>query len=173
MELKSQDVLVLLKLVAYGAEPWIYPKLSKDLNLSLSMVHSCIQRAELSRLLDAHGERPRPNRNNLKEFLLHGVKYAFPAQTGSPTRGVPTAYAAPPLDKLFSEDSELPPVWPLAQGSVRGLEFSPLHPKAPAAAIKDPKLYELLALVDAIRGGRAREREIAAKELSTRLSTWR
>ena len=35
----------------------------------------------------------------------------------------------------------------------------------PKAAKNDPALYQLLALVDAIRGGRAREREIAKKEL--------
>jgi hypothetical protein len=33
------------------------------------------------------------------------------------------------------------------------------------------KLYELLALVDAIRDGRAREREIAIRELKARLSS--
>jgi hypothetical protein len=31
-------------------------------------------------------------------------------------------------------------------------------------------LYELLALVDAIRGGKSRERELATKELRHRLS---
>lgn len=173
MELKSQDILILLKMVAYGAESWNYPKLSKELDLSLSMVHSSIKRAEVARLFEQHTSPPKPSRTNLKEFLLHGVKYAFPAETGSPTRGIPTAYAAPPLDKLLAESSDLPPVWPYATGSVRGTEFSPLHPKAPGAAMKDPRLYELLALLDAIRGGRAREREIGAKELSARVSSWR
>lgn len=173
MELKSQDILIVLKIVAYGSESWNYPKLSKDLGLSLSMVHSSIKRSEAARLFETHGTPPKPARSNLKEFLVHGVKYAFPAETGSPTRGLPTSYAAPPLDKLLIEDTDLPPVWPYSMGSVRGTEFSPLHPKAPAAAMKDPKLYELLALLDAIRGGRARERELAVKELSARVSSWR
>ena len=43
-----------------------------------------------------------------------------------------------------------------------------LHKSAPAAA-KDPALYELLALIDAVRDGRVRERKLAEKELSTRL----
>jgi hypothetical protein len=34
---------------------------------------------------------------------------------------------------------------------------------------KDVKLYELLALVDAVRIGRAREKEIAIKELKSRI----
>jgi hypothetical protein len=39
----------------------------------------------------------------------------------------------------------------------------------PKAARRDPVLYELLALVDALRDGRARERRMAERELSTRL----
>jgi hypothetical protein len=35
--------------------------------------------------------------------------------------------------------------------------------------VKDKDLYELLALVDAIRDGSAREGEIAKRELSVRL----
>ena len=34
------------------------------------------------------------------------------------------------------------------------------------------KLYELLVLADAIRGGRQREREIAVKEISRRLKDY-
>lgn len=173
MELKSQDILVLLKLVSYGEQSWNYTRLSSDLDLSLSMVHSGVKRAQSARLFEANLNPPRPSRTNLKEFLVHGVKYAFPAEVGSATRGIPTGYAAPPLDKVIAESSDLPPVWPHPQGSVRGLAFSPLHGKAPDAAMKDPKLYELLALLDAIRGGRAREREIAAKELSARVTNWR
>jgi len=35
--------------------------------------------------------------------------------------------------------------------------------------MRDPQLYELLALLDALRDGRARERALAAKELGSRL----
>jgi len=38
-------------------------------------------------------------------------------------------------------------------------------PLAPRAAAHDPKLLMLLALVDAFRIGRARDREVAAAEL--------
>jgi hypothetical protein len=55
---------------------------------------------------------------------------------------------------------------------VRGESFSPLYKSAPSAAKKDSKLYQLLALVDAIRGGRARERDIAKKELKKRLENY-
>lgn len=38
------------------------------------------------------------------------------------------------------------------------------------AARRDPALYELLALVDALRGGRARERKLAQDELARRFA---
>jgi hypothetical protein len=62
------------------------------------------------------------------------------------------------------------PVWPDPEGEVRGEELRPLYRSAPGAARKDPALYELLALVDAIRGGRARERNLAVEELKGRLA---
>ena len=64
---------------------------------------------------------------------------------------------------------EAVPVWPSADGTVRGLAFSPLYRSAPQAAGRDEILYELLALVDALRAGRARERELAGKEIERRL----
>ena len=106
----------------------------------------------------------------LLEFLVHGVKYAFPPKRGALTRGMPTGYAAPPLNKVIVGSSEPPPVWPFAEGTVRGEEFEPLYPSVPQAAARDSRLYELLALVDAVRDGRARERNLAAKELEARLA---
>ena len=66
---------------------------------------------------------------------------------------MPTAHAAPPLKGQII-DGDLPPVWPDAEGKVRGVTFEPLHKAAPKAARKDPALYELLALIDAVRDGR-------------------
>ena len=95
--------------------------------------------------------------------------YAFPAFRGEATRGTPTAYAAPPLSEQIAEGADLPPVWPDAEGKVRGLMLEPLHRAAPAAARKDPVLYELFALIDALRDGRARERQFSERELTARL----
>lgn len=109
-------------------------------------------------------------RTALKEFLLHGAKYAFPATLGSLTRGIPTAYAAPPLATRVSQPNEPPPVWPDSEGEQRGVSFHPLYPTAPFAARKDRLLYEFLALFDALRGGAARERQLAGQFLSERLA---
>ena len=82
---------------------------------------------------------------------------------------MPTAHGAPPLAEKLIESNDVVPVWPHPQGSVRGETFSPIFRSAPDAAMRDGELYELLALVDAIRGGRSRERALAALELSERL----
>lgn len=170
MILKPQDVVVLLKLVALDREPWNYQRLSVELLISQSEVHAGVRRAVAARLMsDATTASGRPVRASLLEFLVHGVKYAYPPERGELTRGVPTGYAAPPLNKVIVGSSEPPPVWAHAEGKVRGYAFAPLYPSVPEAALRDSSLYELLALVDAIRDGRARERNLAAKELESRL----
>lgn len=96
----------------------------------------------------------------LCEFLVHGLRYAFPAERSGVTRGVPTSYAAPPLKAHFGH-GELPPVWPHPEGTARGEGLAPLYKSAPSAALRDARLYGWLALVDAVRAGRARERKLA------------
>jgi hypothetical protein len=64
---------------------------------------------------------------------------------------------------------ELPPVCPWPDGNTRGIEFESLYKSVPQAALHDPNLYQFLALVDAIRDGRASERKIAERDLVRRL----
>ena len=165
--LLSQDVVVLAKLVAYGGPRPSIADVASALSLSPSQVHQSLKRLGHARLIGEPGERP-PLRA-VEEFLIHAVKYVFPAQRGEVTRGVATAHAAPPLKTAIAAGADLPPVWPSPEGKVRGSTLEPLHKGVPSAAAKDPALYELLALVDALRDGRARERQIAERELSARL----
>lgn len=158
---------MLAKLACYGGERPPIAQVAGDLALSPSQVHASLKRLERSRLVDA--QTGRPLLKAVEEFLIHGVKYAFPVQRGETTRGVPTAYAAPPLSGQIVDNGDLPPVWPDPHGEVRGPTLEPLHKAAPKAARKDPVLHELLALIDALRDGRVRERHLAEKELSARL----
>jgi hypothetical protein len=158
---------VLLKLAVVGGE-WSYPSLAHAVGMSASEVHGAIRRAADSGLMNLSTKRP--NRQALLEFLVHGLRYVFPAERGGITRGLPTAHAAPPLKDRIAPGGEAPPVWPDPQGEVRGEELRPLYRSVPAAARQDAALYELLALVDAIRAGRARERAIAIDELRRRLA---
>lgn len=162
---KSVDVVVLLKLLLKEG-PKTYDQLSKELGISASEIHAAVRRCADAGLLEPSSRTPL--RKPLEEYLLHGVRYAFPAKPGPLTRGTPTGYAAPPLaDHISSND--LPPVWPDPEGETKGYAVEPLYRAVPKAARSDPKLYELLALVDAIRGGRARERKLAEEELKKRL----
>jgi len=170
--LKPQDILVLLKLVAVGNTNWSYNSLSVELGMSPSEVHAALKRSLSSGLAMHQEDRIVPNISNLEEFLIHGLKYAFIPERGELTRGLPTGYAAAPLKRKFTRSAEPVPVWPEPSGSARGVAFSPLYKSAPKAARNDPGLYELLALIDSIRGGRAREREMAVGELKVKLEAY-
>lgn len=104
---------------------------------------------------------PRVNTTALGEFLVYGLKYVFPARRGSMTRGIATAWAAPVLGGRLLSGGDTAPVWPDASGNTKGLLLEPIYKTVPEAVKKDPTLYGLLALVDAIRIGLARERAIA------------
>jgi hypothetical protein len=202
MQLKPQDFLVALKLVAWADQRWTYASLAHALGLSASEAHACVKRGlHAGLLLDnrvfalpeappgvreaggiyvlpkrsrrappgaladaAAGNPARVHPRNLAEFALHGAKYAFSADTLGPTVGVPTSHSAPAFAGVFAPGSD-DYVWPHPQGSVRGTGLAPLHPSVPYAAMQDARLYEMLALFDALRIGRARERGMAAQRL--------
>ena len=167
MELNTLDILVLLKIQALGSEPWTQTSLAGELYISQSQVHTSLARAEAARLYLPDVKRVA--RQSLTELLVHGVKYVFPPYRGGLTRGILTSYAAAPLADLIVQPDTPPPVWPYAEGAYKGYEFAPLDKRAPKAALKDQNLYELLALVDAIRDGRPRETKIAVGILNDRL----
>ncbi len=106
----------------------------------------------------------RPHSKQLADFALYGAKYAFVADKEPMTIGVPTSHSAPAFAGVFAPGSD-DFVWPHPNGTVRGIGVEPLHPSVPFAAMQDAKLYELLALFDALRVGRARERGMAHKRL--------
>ena len=163
MSMRPQDVVVAVKiaLVSPQARP-TYPELADALEMSLSEVHAAVKRATVAGLVDVNR---RANRVALLDFLVQGLRSAFVPERGPLTRGMPTAHGAPPLDKLVGLGAEPPPVWPDPEGTVRGESFAPLYRSVPQAAKKDPKLYEALCLVDALRGGRQRDRALAEEHL--------
>jgi hypothetical protein len=166
--LRPLDIVVLLKL-SLMSERSTYLQMAQELFLYPSEVYTSLKRARRSGLVNGSEKRDRLNRTGMLEFLLHGIRYAFPAESGALTRGVPTSYAASPLKKHVAAGADPPPVWPYADGLVRGYSFSPLHKNVPRAALQDAKLYELLALTDAVRDGRVRERTIAGRILKETL----
>jgi len=169
--LRPQDVVVLLRLSLQQGPAPTYAALAEELKLTASEIHAGVERAIAAQLLrkDAAG-KPVTLREPLRLFVQHGLRYCFPATRGETTRGVPTSYAAPPMLSLIVQPNEAPPVWPHKAGTVRGPAFYPLYPTVPDAALGNTALYELLVLVDTIRGGSLRERALAIAELDKRWS---
>ena len=160
---KGQDVVVMLKLLSLPGGEWTYLKLARELGMSASEVHTAVKSCETAGLYNKHTRQP--NRTALKEFLVHGLRYVFPAKPGPIVQGLPTSYAGPPLAGKIHFDNSETPVMPLLHGPVRGPEICPLHRSAPTAAKSDQKLYEYLSLADALRTGRSRERKLAREAL--------
>jgi hypothetical protein len=209
MQLKPQDFLVALKLVAWGEQRWTYARLAQELGLSASEAHAAVKRglqaglllqnrvpvapvADAPSAVETSLQEPvgiyrvtrkrvrrsvspleegapldnpvRVHAQALAEFTLHGAKYAFPGVRLPMAVGVPTSHSAPAFAGVFAPSSS-DFVWPHPNGSVRGIGVEPLHPSVPFAAMQDAKLYEMLALFDALRVGKARERNMAFARL--------
>lgn len=163
--LQPLDIMLALKL-AVNEKNYTQAELAVELNISASQVNRGLKRCEQSSLVN--GKSRRINRAALKEYLVHGVKYAYPGIIGASQRGMPTAHSASPLSEYISSSGS-PLVWPDPAGKTRGETLEPLYKNAPFACRKDKKLYEALALLDAIRIGRARERNLAVKLLTERI----
>lgn len=163
--MRPQDVVILLKIIAKGVEPWQNKDLAYELSVSSSEITESLNRSQIASLID--NSKKKVFINSLLDFLVFGLRYVFPAQPGAVVRGIPTAHSAPILKSHFSADEQY--VWPDAEGKERGQAIEPLYSTVPKAAKKDIRLYELLALTDALRVGRTREIKIA-KELLQKLA---
>lgn len=164
--LKGQDIVVFVELLAVEPD-WTIRGLGDAVGLAAGPVHRSLGRLAESGLYDAR--RRRVIVGATEEFLLHGLRFVFPARPQGEVRGDATAWAASPLKELLASSDPLPPVWPAADGSVRGLALEPLHPGAVFAARRNTATAERLALLDAIRAGDARVRGLAAEQLRLRL----
>jgi hypothetical protein len=160
INMKPQDIVVLLQIIA-SKEDWVQASLAEKLCMSQSEISQSIARSKFSGLLDPTSKKVRTEA--LHEFLEYGVSYTFPVKPGPMVRGVPTAHSAYPLNELIQSEENF--VWPAARGTVRGQAIEPLYPSVPKAIENNPMLYNYLALVDAIRIGRSRERFAAINML--------
>jgi len=191
--MKSQDIGLLLKLSAMEisqkragtleqeadesliSDQALYDFTARGLEVETGISKTQLNLA-LNRCLDvglAYRDRktdtPRANAQALFDFIVHGVRYVFPARKGELTRGTATAFSAPMLRRRLLNAGELELVWPDAYGKTMGQAVEPLFKSCPQAAERDPLLYELLALVDAVRLGQPRERKLAIELLHERL----
>ena len=163
--MKPQDIVVLLKIIALNTDQWQQIPLALSLKMSQGEVSQSVARSKYADLLDFTGKQVM--RQSLMDFLQYGLAVVFPAKPGAMVRGIPTAHSAAPLKNEIESGDDY--VWPHAQGQVRGQGITPLYSTVPDAALEDEALYELLALTDALRVGRARERHLAIQELKRRI----
>ncbi len=163
--MRSHDIIILLKISMQNDDKWYIKDIAHDLRISQSEVSESLNRSKIAGLISE--DKKILMEKNLLEFLEHGLRYVYPAEAGSIQRGMPTTHSAPPLNNIiFSNETY---VWPWGKGKERGQAIEPLHPEVPEVCSRDPVLYELLALVDALRLGRAREKKYTIEELKKRI----
>ena len=143
--------------------PRPYAVVARELGMSAAEFHAAVQRLGQAGLVAPKDRRIR--QGAVREFLIHGLRYVFPVVMGGLTRGTPIPYAARPLHEFISFGNENISVWPDASGEKLGYGVEPLHPSATKVASRDRRFYDVLALIDALRQGRTRERQIAEDEL--------
>ncbi|WP_417692990.1 hypothetical protein [Pseudomonas sp.] len=137
--------------------------LQASLGISKTEIASALKRCQLIGLLrlDPTTQLPRVNSKALLGFIEHGLRYVFPVKPAEIVRGIPTSFSAPVLQDKLMSGGDLIHVWPDAFGNKKGQSITPLFKTVPGAVKKDARLYEYLALIDAIRLGNAREANLA------------
>jgi hypothetical protein len=159
--MRPQDVAILLKILAINSLHWQMAGLAGSLRISISEVSESLNRSRIAGLIDF--KKKQVNRQNLFEFLEHGVRYVFPQEPGAMVRGIPAAHSHPSMKNIFI--SEMDYVWPYNKGEITGQMIEPFYPKQVEAVTEDEAYYKLLCLVDMIRAGKVREVNYAVAEL--------
>ena len=160
--MRPQDIVVLLKKITSAGKGMLNKDVAQSLGISPAEISDAMERCRIAQLVD--NDKVRVNTLALKDFLVYGLRYVYPVQLGGVVRGIPTAVSASPLKEQITQGKDVY-VWPYKKGTVRGQAITPLYATVPEAVANDEELYKLLVIVDTLRMGRAREREIAISEL--------
>ncbi|MBF0446138.1 MAG: hypothetical protein HQL68_11170 [Magnetococcales bacterium] len=165
--MKPQDISVLCMLIHFGQEKWNFDKLSEAVCLSRGESHKSIKRLIEAQLYNDIAKKP--IFQNAEELFVHGVKYLIPKKVMSVERGIRTAHSHLVFEDDFSGTNEKY-IWPYFKGKDRGIAIEPISKNVVEAALKigldrQNIFYTLLALIDAIRLGKARERKLGREYL--------
>jgi hypothetical protein len=167
MELKPQDNILALKywsLKQGGGESSVRG-IAESIGISASEVSKGAKRLVASHLVVERNRSMFAESGALVEWLCYGVRYAYPLESIGYGRGMATSWNCPVL--LTDMVPPNPPlVWPVSGGEIEGALIKPIHESIPFASGRDEKLYRAFSLVDAIRGGKPRELEIARRLLT-------
>jgi hypothetical protein len=162
--IKAPDVFVIGGLLANGGE-WTFRSLAERLSVPHTVVQRALARAHAADLYAP--DRREVHLPHFEEFAVHALRFVAPGHLGAVVTGVPAAWVAGPMAAAIrSAGEDPPPVWPHARGQVRGQALEPLHPAAPEAVERWPELGEILAVLDSLRAGDPRVRQVAEELLS-------
>jgi len=167
--MRPQDIVVLLKILTFSDENWTLADISEALKISIAEISGSLERSRVAGFLNQ--TKRKVNRLALREFLIHGLKYVFPAQIGATVRGIATAHSASPVKEQITEGKDIY-VWAYSRGTRRGNSIVPLYKTIPKIVGSQHELYEYLVITDTLRIGRVREVEIATVELDKRLNDY-
>ena len=165
--MRPQDIVILLKIIAFNNDTWRNIDLAYSLRISPSEISEALNRCRITGLIN--NEKRKVHLNALTEFIIYGLKYVFPAEPGAVVRGIPTAHSASPIAEHITSNTDIY-VWSYSVGKSRGQAIDPLYKSIPEVVLDDRTFYELMVIVDTIRIGRAREIQIAINELTKRLN---
>ena len=121
--MKEQDLVILLKKLTSKGRNLSLRKLAEELGMSASSVSESLERSKKAQLVDRN--KKRVNTLALQEFMIHGLPYVFPAETGRIIRGIPAYISASPLKEQVTDSSEQF-VWRYIKGNARGQMIEPL-----------------------------------------------
>lgn len=167
--MRPHDILVISKIIVAGETDWKQTDLAEGLLMSQSEISASLRRSDRAHLLNKREKILYPQ--NVLDFMVHGFPYVFPVEIGPVSKGVPTALSHP----LFLESFPLPAipfVWASKAGDILGQSITPLHPRQAEAALKDEGLYQLLACLDVIRMGKAREKQVAMLTIESLIQSY-
>lgn len=163
--LKPQDVALLVKLLTLRKEDWRQIDIALDLEISQGEVAKSLARLVKAGLV--HDKRV--NRSAALEFIVHAIKYIFPAEVGALAAGVPTATSSPMHERMVVQNDNDSYVWPSIKGEKRGQIIKPFYPQLAEAVLKDAEFYGLMSAIEILRIGRARERKLAEKYIEKKI----
>ncbi|MBF0197918.1 MAG: hypothetical protein HQL32_09415 [Planctomycetes bacterium] len=163
--MKSQDLLILLKIFLWKKGKWSLSSIGEEVGLSKSQVHYGLQRLIHVGLIGKATKEPKPKK--IMELIEYGIQFMFPAEWQGEGIGMLTSYSMDPLNENIRSNDKI--VWSSELGSEKGNLLQPIYSTVPFACECDRELYEYFALIDAYRSGRAREKNLALEELKERI----
>jgi len=159
--MRPQDVAILLKIVLKQDEQWLNKDLSEELFISPAEISESLHRSAMAGLINS--SKKKVHRQTLLEFIEYGLHVVFPVIPGGLVNGVFTAHSHPFMQKHFKSDFHY--VWPDVKGNERGLLIEPLYKDVVKAIRLNAQFYKVMALLDVVRVGKARELKVAIEEI--------